>query len=228
MKRRHNKKKYLFMRKLIGEYVQKLALIVLLLAVAIFIVLYADSLINKPSITGLVIQPNEAQNDPSCKEFEEDVLWSSKYTHNEMGATKYQTWKMKANCMELGKGKCFLKALYVNSRTMYLSPNEANSIGEGYVQISDPNEAICDNPENGVYTRYLLYETIDENDGEKSGWSCGKNKNPGGVCGIEINTGIKEDAGCYGIKVHASKYFLIDVIQVKYKLCWDENNGDGL
>ena len=55
---------------------------------------------------------------------------------------------------------------------------EKGKNGEGYIQISEPDESICDNPENANYSIYLSYDELKEVDFKRIGWEFGKNKNP--------------------------------------------------
>jgi len=154
-----------------------------------------------------------------CKDFEDNVLWSSGYSLLPEGSTSYNTWNIRTNCAEAGGNNCFLQNVSISTRTLYVSSIDLNGSGESYIQLSNPDDSICDIPEQGVYSRYLSFETLAE-EGKKRGWYCGKNKNPNAKCGVEIASNYNDNVTCYGIKAYASQYSLIDAFKVKYTWCW--------
>ena len=164
-----------------------------------------------------------------CKDFQDSVLWSSSYSLLPEGSTKYQTWRIGTNCSEAGGHNCFLQNINITARSIYMGYSDLdgnydpNVSGEGYVQISDPDELVCDNPESGIYSRYIAFETV-KGEGKKIGQYCGKNKNPNARCAFDIAKKYDDNVNCYGIKAHASQYFLVDVFKVKYTWCWDNSN----
>jgi len=172
----------------------------------------------------------EDLSDFTCKEFKDNLLlWSSGYTTKNEGSTNYDTWEIGISCEEAGGYGCLLHNITLNTRFIYTNPNntnstgESNSIGEGYVQISDPDETICNNPEQATYSKYLAYDTPKEGEKEWKGY-CGKNKNLGSKCGVEISDNYDDNVICYGIKTYASQYSIVDVVEIKYEWCWENIN----
>lgn len=165
-------------------------------------------------IWGIIWQA--ARVDSGCEKFKEDVLWTSGYSALEDGSTSYNAWHLKHNCTELGEieGGCFIKNIIVKTRFVSLGGEESSQT-EGYVKISSPDEAVCDNPQEGKYSTYLASETIE---GEKTiiGQYCGKNKKEDKCGGADENYGYSD---CYGIKVYGSQYMLVDVLEIDYALC---------
>ena len=152
----------------------------------------------------------------SCEEFKEQILWSSGYSNNEEGSTTYQTWTPKHGCSELNVSGCFLGNVEIKTRFLYFGEN--NQQGEGFIQISDPDESICGAPEQGNYSKYLAYESF-HGESQKLEQHCGDNKNPTGRCAIDLTDGFDNTVGCYGIKSSADKHFIVDAFEVKYTLC---------
>jgi len=107
--------------------------------------------------------------------------------------------------------------------TRFLYFGENNQQGQGYVQISNPspNQEACDNPEQGTYENYLAYETL-YGEGQAKGKYCGNNKNPNSKCGIEITDNYSGNL-CYGIKAYSDKNFIVDTFEIKYNLCWEQD-----
>ncbi len=155
-----------------------------------------------------------------CKEFQDNVLWSSGYSIVPEGSIYYHTWNIGTNCTEAGGYNCFLQNINVSTRYIHADLDESNSSREGYVQISEPDESICNAPEQGIYSKYLAYETLTGEDIRK-GWYCGKNKNPNARCAFEVSNNYDYNVNCYGIKTYGSQYFLLDVFEVSYTWCWD-------
>ena len=175
----------------------------------------------------------EEINNFNCKEFEENILWSSGFSHDNKGSINYQIWTPKFTCEEAEGQNCFLQDVSVSSRTIYISTDDKEINGKSYIQISNPDESICDNPENGVYSTYLAYESIKGVEGQKKAWYCGYDKEESedlikskSKCGIKLGSQFVSDGGCYGIKAYASQNSIIDVVKVQYKLCWDKSYGD--
>ncbi len=173
---------------------------------------------------------NFAQNNKSgvslgfgsivCREFEEGVLWTSGYD-SQKDSENYQTWIPKTSCAEAGGQNCLLQDLGVNSRTMYVATDGINADRESYVQISNLDNSVCDNPRRGIYSTYLAQESVEDSEGQLSGWYCGKEKDATSECRIRLNDEFTEE--CYGIKAFASQRTIIDVFKIKYKWCWDKN-----
>jgi len=156
----------------------------------------------------------------NCVAFSESVFWSSGYTSKKKGSTEYYGWKPSYNCSEINQSRCILNNLEVKSRVITNAQEERGFVGEGFVQISEPDELICDNPEQGQYQKYLSYESV--RDGEdKLDRHCGRNKNSDAKCAIEIVDGNINEVSCYGMKVQASQYSITDVFEIKYELCWE-------
>ena len=165
-----------------------------------------------------------------CKEFEENILWSSGFSHDNNGSTNYQTWTPKFTCEEAGGQNCFLQDISASSRTIYMSVDDKEINGKSYVQISNLDKAGCDAPEKGDYNTYLVYESVKGNEGVKKGWYCGYDKEESEdlikfkpKCGIKFTEKLVSNSECYGIKAYAPKSTIIDVFKIKYKLCLEEN-----
>lgn len=156
-----------------------------------------------------------------CQNFTEQVLWSSNYTNDPKGSTNYQTWYPKNNCTSINATDCFLGNIELETRFLYL--DDGNKNAQGYVQIAQPNESICNNSQQGIYTRYLSYETVKGESGvnKKLGDYCGDNKNPNSECGIDFSYAYPF-YGCYGIKAYADQYMLVDALKINYTLCKNE------
>ncbi len=146
----------------------------------------------------------------NCQEFNENILWSSGYSQEQGGSIKYYSWYPNKTC-----DNCVLADIEVKARFLYPIPIETMVEGEGYIQISNPNESQCNNPEQGVYLKYLAYESLKEGDVKLDNYC---DKNPNRKCEEEI-TGNYGGASCYGIKTHASQYSIVDVFEIKYKWC---------
>ena len=172
-----------------------------------------------------------------CEEFEDNVLWSSGHTSSSGGSTNYWTWIPKTTCA--GGQACSLDGISVYSRTIYTGPSPETS-PEGseatsYVQISNPDNSICDHPERGAYSTYLAYESMNGTEGQKEEWSCGYEKEENSInqkpkCGIKLNSNFTSNTRCYGIKANASANTITDVFKIKYRLCRDRpygNDSDG-
>jgi hypothetical protein len=190
-----------------------------------------QNLTNKTNSTKNLTEPLTTQtfllnDNVTCQDFEENILWSSSFSNNETGSTFYQTWNLEHNCDEAEGPNCFLKNVSIKTRSLdfFRLYHETDVAGEGYFQISNPDESICDNPQNGIYSRYLAYESSTEFDGKKLDWGCGKNVNNGTQCGVEIPNSFNDQAKCYGIKGYGSQNFVIDAFKVHYTLCWEEKN----
>lgn len=151
----------------------------------------------------------------NCKEFKENILWSSDYSIDQKGSINYQTWYPKYNCTSLNVSDCFIKNLELKTRFLYFG--EDNEQGEGFIQISNPDKSICENPKQGIYEKYLTYENL-TGESEKIGQYCGDNKNPDAKCGIEISDNYPGNL-CYGIKAYADRHLIVDALEVKYVLC---------
>ena len=180
-----------------------------------------------PLIQGLQIA--EIQGNIVCKEFEDNVLWTSNYAKSKEGSTTYHAWMPDTNCTEAGGKGCSLQRISIDVRALYFAQNDEEINGEGYIQISDPSELICSNPSEGVYSKYLAYESIKGLDGQARGWYCGMNKISSeeldSQCIVNLNENIVGKAGCYGIKARAPQYTIIDVFRVRYRWCWENSDA---
>lgn len=156
-----------------------------------------------------------------CKEFKEQVLWSSGYSLLENGSTNYQTWYLEFNCANVNQSNCFMGNIDIKTRFVYTDLDEEGIAEEGYVQISEPDESICDNPEQGSYSKYIAYEELTGED-VKLDLHCGDNKNQDSRCGVEISD-FYNSVNCFGVKTHGAQYLLVDVFEVEYDLCWDSS-----
>ena len=154
-----------------------------------------------------------------CKDFEEQVLWSSNYSLFSEGSTGYYVWNPKFSCSELNVDNCFFSNITLQTRFIFTDLEEGITEGEGYVQISNPKESICAEPEKGKYADYLAYETLSQEEG-KFGKYCGNNKNSNKRCGID-KLSRYDFLNCYGIKVYGSQYLITDVFSINYTLCYD-------
>ena len=157
-----------------------------------------------------------------CKEFNESVLWLGKYSTKPQGFTEYYTWFPKHNCTELGETTCIIKDVEIKSRLLYPDKEKVSSEGEDYVQISEPDESICDNPEQGIYEKYLAYESVKDS---KNKWDeyCGDNKNLAAKCSEKTGDLQSEFVSCFGVKTYASQYSIVDVVEIKYSLCQEND-----
>jgi len=151
----------------------------------------------------------------NCEEFEENVVWSSEYSNKQENSINYRAWYPKYNCKTLNSSNCIIESLDLETRFLYVG--EDNEQGKGFVQISNPDKSICENPEKGVYERYLAYETL-IGESEKTGQYCGDNKNSDVKCGVEKSDNYSGNL-CYGIKIEVDKKFIVDVLEAKYRLC---------
>ena len=154
-----------------------------------------------------------------CKNFEEQVLWSSYYSLFSEGSTGYYVWNPKFSCSELNVDNCFFSNITLQTRFIFTDLEEKITEGEGYVQISNPKESICAEPEKVKYSDYLAYEILSEEE-IKLGRYCGNNKNSNNKCGIE-KLNRYNFLNCYGIKVYGSQYLITDVFSINYTLCYD-------
>ncbi|MGC9309546.1 MAG: hypothetical protein ACP5D2_02505 [Candidatus Nanoarchaeia archaeon] len=158
-----------------------------------------------------------------CKEFTDNVLFSSGYTHNKKGSTNYETWKIQTNCTAAGGQDCLLYNVNTKSRILYVNPYDEEITGEGYVQISEL-DSDC-NPEKEKYSKYLARDTPKE-DGGKWERYCEKTKTLDSKCELENSENYYKASTCYGIKTYASQYSIVDVVEIKYTWCWDDSYGD--
>lgn len=180
----------------------------LIFVILVFILLF---------VVGIIFILNkEKKRDFVCKEFEENILWTSGYSSSQESSVNYQTWIPAANCTEAGGENCFLRGIKVDGRIIYLNPFDENINGETYVQISDPDELICNDPKKGKYSENLFYKQI-------------KNFESEGIINLtsESELNSKFNSNCYGIKVYSSPYILTDVFKVKYELCGEDSDEKG-
>ncbi len=163
-----------------------------------------------------------------CKEFTDNVLFSSGYTHKKQGSINYETWNIQINCTEAGGQDCSLHNINTKSRILYVNPYEEEITGEGYVQISELDNSACNTPEVEEYSKYIAYDTPREEDDKKWERYCEKNKtsNSKSKCEIENSKDYYEESTCYGIKTYASQYSIVDVVEISYTWCWDSSYGD--
>jgi len=153
----------------------------------------------------------------TCEEFKEDVLWSSGYSLDIEGSTKYYSWHANNTCSSINKTDCVLKNIEVETRFIYTNIDEKDESKDNYVQIAQLNESICNNPELGNYTKHLAFESLNKEEVKLKKYC---SKNPNADCKNEVTSIYQEISNCYGIKAYASQYSLIDVFEVKYDLCW--------
>jgi len=195
-----------------------------LIAVGLIIIISVIAFVANFSLTGFTISEEKSSTNEigefSCKEFQEDVLWIMNYTNSPEGSINYRAWYPIHNCTELNVSDCFLENIYVETRFLRFGLNDEK--GEGYIQISNPDESICESPAQGIYSKYLAYDTI-IGEGKKFGEYCGDNKNSKLKC--EIQRADNYNLNCYGIKIYGSQYVLVDSIKINYNLC-SENGGE--
>jgi hypothetical protein len=136
------------------------------------------------------------EEESICREFTENVLWSSGYSNNAEGSTNYEIWYPENNC-----SNCFVSEIELETR--FLSFVDENINGYGSIQISELVN--CENPENENYEIYLVSETI-KGEGRKHANYKGQQT-------------IFDFNPCYGIKLYADRNFIVDVFKIKYALC---------
>lgn len=151
-----------------------------------------------------------------CTEFTEDILWLGTYTSNEEGSTKYYNWTPQNNCSEINLSTCIIHDVKTKTRIITSHPLDENYVGFGDVKITELTN--CHNPLQGTYTEYLAQDSV--KDGEfKLEYYTGEELDLGAK-GILENEEISNfNLPCYGIKTHASQYSIVDVFEIKYKLC---------
>lgn len=155
-----------------------------------------------------------------CLQFNESLLFSSNYSISPQGSTNYQTWYPENNCATLNVSGCFIGELDVKTR--FFSFEDSNQQGEGYVQIANQEGFVCDEPEQGTYENYIAYESLRGEDKRLDRY-CGNNKNPNAKCAIDASEVTGYTPTCIGMKAHATKNFLVDVIEAEYSICWRED-----
>ncbi len=158
-----------------------------------------------------------------CSDFEDSILWTSGFTNTNRSSIKYQAWPISANCMQ-EEGICSLQDIKVDVRFTYLEPYNDTMERISYIQLSEPDESVCINPENGEYNIYLAYEKISNAEGQIRHWYCGKKQiNESDSC-LKLSQELHGNITCYGIKGYSSQGIIADVLKVRYKLCWHETN----
>ncbi len=208
---KYNKK--ILIRSLIG-------LSIILISIIFFRNSYISENIEKPVTTELFL----GSENLICKEFSDDILFTSGYTFLPEGSESFQTWIPENNCSEAGGTNCFLQNMSVKARVINANPAEGNNNRNAYMQISNPDESICSNPEKGIYSNYLAYESINDSEGQISGWYCGEKLEENSICGIQLSDKFNEKTNCYGIKAYASQYLIVDAVKIKYSWCWKKEN----
>jgi hypothetical protein len=174
-----------------------------ILIVSIIVIVLLIGLVNKFTIVGFTLF--EGEPEIICESYSDKVLFSSGYTSNIGGRTNYQNWTPKIKCSNLVKENCYLENIQIVSRYLYLPIDDEVIKEEGYVMISEPNEN-CNIPSKLKYSNVLFNKT----------WSKE----------ITLNELMNKQyvlSNCYGIKIHTSQYSIIDVFEIKYKLCFTEN-----
>lgn len=166
----------------------------------------------------------KANGNAVCREFKDGVFWSSRYSEDEKGSVNYQTWDIQNNCIGAGGNNCSLHDISVKSRILYFSPYNTTTAEEAYAQISELQKSDCSKPQKEKYSEYLAYGIPEE----EAEWKiyCGKNADLNSECGVEVPDKYDDNSMCYGIKTHAPQYSVVDVVEVKYTLCWDKDYGD--
>lgn len=167
------------------------------------------------TMTGSVIQSENVieiiPQELTCQEFQEQVLWSSGYTSKTQGSIEYYVWYPKIpNCTS-----CTLHDIEIKTRFIYATEYNTTKTRESYVQISNSDNSICKTPEEGIYKKYLAYETLQDEEVKLDKYC---NQNSKTKCEEEF-IGDYGNALCYGIKTYASQYSIVDVFEIKYKWC---------
>lgn len=203
----------------------KLLVIILLISIvgfSIFIIISSDNL-SKPRLTIL-----NTFAKLKCEEFEENVIWSSGFTHQAKDSTAYYTWKPEHLCKETENRNCFLQEIIVNGRIIYVSGDDKEIDNESYIQISNLDSSNCDFPERGVYSTYMVYATIKGEGEVKNSEYCDYEKEETedfikfkSECNLKLTAEFSKDYECFGIKAFAPQFSIIDVFKIKYKLCWE-------
>ena len=193
------------------------------LLVASIVVIVALALTSYISLTGFAVKGENIIEETLnitipegmvCKNFTEQVFWSSGYGQNPQGSIEYHTWYPNiTDCTS-----CILKDIEIKTRFIYTAGDETTTERESYVQISNPDDSIFNNPKQGTYSQYLAYENMKKEEIKLKNY-CGKNSN---IKCEEESTGDYGNAFCYGIKIHAPQYSIIDVFEIKYKWCSNE------
>lgn len=149
-----------------------------------------------------------------CQNFEEKVIWSSGYSLESEGSSGYEVWYPNYNCSELNSSYCFVGDIGIETRFISTGLAEEGVLEEGYVQISNLAEGLCNNFDSVNYTTYLARDSLEE-ESISRGYYCGENKSS---CNLD-NPDNYAYRSCYGIKIYSSQYFVTDVLAVNYTLC---------
>jgi len=157
-----------------------------------------------------------------CREFTDNVLFSSGYSQKPKGSTNYDTWYLEHNCSEAGGQDCSLYNVNTKSRVLYVNLYDEEVTGEGYAQISELDASDCSNPEKEEYTKYVVYDTPSEESDKNWKRYCEKNRISDSKCGIENSENYYEESRCYGVKTYAPQYSIVDVVEISYTWCWED------
>jgi len=133
-----------------------------------------------------------------CKEFQENVLWSSNYSYKADTFSNYQ-WIPKIKC---SSEDCFIKDIKTYFRALNFGEND-NAIG--FMELSNCNK---NNP------KYAIYQKITTNRDANSAyyWDCGKAQE-NNICDLDFKD------NCFSIKIWNEASVLIDVRKINYTLC---------
>jgi len=176
--------------------------------------------ITNQTLVNQTIEVNISIANLICKNFTDNVLFSSGYTYDQEGSTNYETWKVQTDCVEAGGQDCSLFNVNTKSRVLYVSPYDDNFIGEGYVQISELSDSEYNFPDKEKYEKYLVHNDSKKESGKWERY-CGKDKE--NECESENAYNYQNESNYYGIKTYASQYSIIDVVEVSYTWCWRDS-----
>jgi len=171
-------------------------------------------------LLGIVYVWENANAPITCEEFQDNLIWSSGMS-NAQDSISYYTWKAGNGCLG---SHCFVQRIRVYVRERYYGDEE---LGRSYVQISNAEEANCNDPSKAVYSRYASYKEAgyEENLPDRWEWDCGEGQEKN-LCSLDRSEGYY-DTDCFSVKVGADKSALIDVTKIDYTWCWAENKGYG-
>ena len=180
----------------------------------------AGGLSNQISFSFFALETMLELDGLTCKEFTDNVLFSSGYTHKKKGSTNYETWVPEVNCSGAGGQDCSLRNVNTKSRLVYVDVFDEGFIGEGYAQITELENSDCSSPEKKNYGGFIAYDALTEEGGKWERY-CERDK-AFGKCKIEDSVRSYKESTCYGIKTYASQYSIVDVVEIKYTWCWGE------
>lgn len=179
---------------------------------------------------------NEINKEISCKTIEENVFWVSNKPHLSEEFVEYFKWNISADCSKIGIQNCFLQNIILKTKVINAVPIEEKIDGISYIQISNSKELdACNNMRDSFYSKYLFYESYKSNDDiqtQEKWTSCNLNNktlnNKTRDCRISFDPNFNNKVPCYTVKVYTSQYILLDILKVKYDLCWNQEYNDAI